>query len=337
LTVARTKTAVPTSGSTEWLENEVRDTKARLHKLESELAQALKIAWSLDADVQKVVQGVAVSGSVEATLQSFREEVRELSGQLGKVQERQGQLANRIEHVGKARKAETGRERYDVSMIAKQVESISRTIDQFDGRMKAFEEVARHLEEEIAGSRLTAQASERLMEDIQTKSARSHEATMRLDQEFARFSGEFQRLEAASETLADRLSLALDQLHKVMERQEQLEATAGTQEEAKEALQSAAYEREQISHRMAGLEHIATEITERTDEFIKGLARLDQRSKNQASELMAMAARLEDLTEQTKMALKKVYKTFLRQRRRASEALNQEIKELTQGELHATD
>ena len=335
--MARTKTAAPAFASAEWRESEVRETKARVHKLESELAQALKIAWSLDAEVQKVVQGVAVSGSAEATIQSLREEVRELNAQLGKVQERQGQLANRIENDGKGRKAEAGRERYDVGMIAKQVESVSRTIDQFDGRMKALEEVARHIEEEIAGSRLTAQAGERAMEEIQTKSARSHEATMRLDQEFARFSGEFQRLEASSETLADRLSLALEQLHKVMERQEQIEAVAGTQEEAKEALQSAAHEREQVGHRMAGLENIAGEITERTDEFIKGLSRLDQRSQNQASELMAMAARLEDLTEQTKQALKKVYQTFLRQRRRASEALNQEIKELTQGELHAAD
>ncbi|HEY5624911.1 MAG TPA: hypothetical protein VIT93_00325 [Dehalococcoidia bacterium] len=335
--MARAKTADSATGSTEWLETEVREAKARLHKLESELAQALKIAWSLDADVQKVVQGVAVSGSVEATLQSLREEVRGLSEQLGKVQDRQGQLANRVEQVGKERKAESGRERYDVGMIAKQVESISRTIEQFDGRMKALEEVARHIEEEVAGGRLTAQATERAMEDIQTKSARSHEATLRLDQEFARFSGELQRLEASTETLADRLSLALDQVHKAMERQEKLESIATTQEEANEALQSAAYEREQIAHRMAGLEHIATEITDQTEEFIKGLARLDQRSQSQASELMAMAARLEDLTDQTKVALKKVYQTFLRQRRRASEALNQEIKELTQGELHATE
>ena len=333
----RTKAAAPTSGSTEWLESEVLDTKARLHKLEGELAQALKIAWSLDAEVQKVLQGVAVSGSVEATIQSLREEVREVSAQLGKVQERQGQLADRVEHDGKGRKTESGRERYDVGVVAKQVESISRTISQFDGRMKALEEVARHIEEEIAAGRLKAQAGERAMEDIQTKSDRSHEATLRLDQEFARFSGDFQRLEASSEGLADRLSLALDQLHRVMERQEHIELIAGTQEEAKEALQGAAYEREQISQRMASLEQIATDITERTDEFIKGLGRLDQRSQNQASELMAMAARLEDLTDQTKQALKKVYQTFLRQRRRASEALNQEIKELTQGELHSTD
>jgi len=323
--------------STEWLENELRDAKTRLHRVESELAQALKIAWSLDADVQKVLQGVAVSGSVESTLQSFREEVRQLGDQLSKVQDRQGQLASRVEQVANERQAEKGRDRQDVSLIAKQVESINRVIEQSDGRMKALEEVVRHAEEEIAGSRLTAQALDRAMDEVQTRSARSHEATMRLDQEFARFSGEIERLESAGETLADRVSLVLEQLRKALERQEQLEEIATTQEEANEALQRAAYEREQISHRMASLEHLATEIVERTDEFVQGLARLDQRSQNQASELMAMAARLEDLTEQTKAGLKKVYQTFLRQRRRANEAMNQEIKELTQGELHAAD
>ena len=330
-------TANPQTGSAEWLESEVRDTKARLHKLESELAQALKIAWSLDADVQKVVQGVAVSGSVEATVASFREEVRELSEQLGKVQDRQGEISGRVEQVAKEHKAESGRERYDAGMLAKQIDTLGRTIEQFDGRMKALEEVARTIEEEIASSRLATQAAERAMEDVQTKSDRSHEATMRLDQDFSRFRGELQRLEESAQSMDDRLSLALEQLRKALERQEELESIAATQAEANEALQSAAAEREQVSHRMAALEHIATEVAERSDEFVKGLGRLDQRSQAQASELMALAARIEDLTDQTKASLKKVYQTFLRQRRRRSEALNQEIKELTQGELHATD
>jgi hypothetical protein len=88
---------------------------------------------------------------------------------------------------------------------------------------------------------------------------------------------------------------------------------------------------------MASLEHVTGEITERTQEFVQGLARLDQRSQLQASDLVALAARLEDLTEGTQAGLKKIYQTLVRQRRRASEAMNQEIKELTQGELHATD
>ncbi len=52
---------------------------------------------------------------------------------------------------------------------------------------------------------------------------------------------------------------------------------------------------------------------------------------------MAQAGNLADLTDETKAATKKMYQMLLRQRRRRSEALNQEIKELTAGEVHASD
>lgn len=331
------KSEAPPENSTEWLENELHETKARLHKVEGELAQALKLAWSLDADMQKVMQGIAVSGSVEASLQGFREEVRQLQDQISKVHDRQAALGNRMEQVTNQRQAESGRDRQDIGAIAKQVEATNRIIEQYDARMKALEEVARHVEEEVAASRLFAAGLERTMEEVVTRAARSHEATLRLDQEFARFGGEIERLEKDNETFADRLSLVLEQVRKSLERQEQLENIASNQDEINEELQRAAFEREQINGRMASLEHVAGEIAEHTQEFVQGLARLDQRSQAQASELVALSARLEDLTEQTKTSLKKVYQTFLRQRRRASEALNQEIKELTQGELHATD
>ena len=287
--------------------------------------------------MQKVLQGLAVSGSVEASLQAFREEVRQMRDQLGKVQDRQGALGNRMEQLANQRQAESGRERQDIGVVAKQVESINRVIEHFDGRMKALEEVARHVEEEVAASRLTGQSLERGMDEVQGRAARSHEATLRLDQEFARFGGEIERLEKDTGAFADRLSLILEQLRKTMERQDQLDNVAATIGETHEAIQRGNFEREQMAVRFAGLEHIVTEIAERTNEFVQGMSRLDQRSQLQASDLLALSARLEDLTEQMKASLKKVYQTFLRQRRRATEALNQEIKELTSGELHATD
>ena len=45
---------------------------------------------------------------------------------------------------------------------------------------------------------------------------------------------------------------------------------------------------------------------------------------------MSQATQLADLTDQVKAGLKKVYSILLRQRRRATEAMSQEIKELTQ-------
>src|SRR3989442_12097455 len=72
----------------EWLENELRETKARLHKVEGELDQALKRVWSLEADVRRGPEAFSVSGSASAALPAPREEVRKLQSQMGKTRDR---------------------------------------------------------------------------------------------------------------------------------------------------------------------------------------------------------------------------------------------------------
>jgi len=327
----------PTTGTAEWYENELRETKARLHKIESELAQALKQTYGLESEVRKLMETLAVSGSVEASLQAFREEVRQMRGQLGRVEDRQSAINSRMEQVVNQRQAETSRGQQDVGLLTKQMEAVGRIIDQYDGRMKALEEIARHVEEQVAGNRLSNQAIERMMEETNTRTARTLEASLRLDQEFNRYGGQIEKLEKSDENLSDRMALFLDQLRKALERLDRMEALVTFAEETREALQKGEFERDQMAGRIAQAEHILADISARTDEFVQGLARLDQRSQNQASELIGLAGQLQDLTDMTKTGLKKVYSTFLRQRRRRSEALNQEIKELTQGELHAAD
>src|SRR3989304_7858634 len=79
----------------EWLESELRETKARLHKVEGELEQALKQVWSMEADVKRLTEASSVSGSTSAALAALREDVRQLHSQMGKVQDRHSALGNR--------------------------------------------------------------------------------------------------------------------------------------------------------------------------------------------------------------------------------------------------
>lgn len=321
----------------EWLENELRETKGRLHKVEAELAQALKQTYSLDADLRKLVETIAVAGSIEASLQAFREEVRQMRDQLGRVQDRQGATNSRMEQIVNQRQAETGRDRQDVGLVVKQVEAMNRNAEQQDLRMKALEEVARHVEEEVATNRLTNQQIERTMEELNTRSARSLEATLRLDQEFTRINSEVEKIGKGEEGLTDRMTLFLEQLRRALERLDKIEQIAEFPDEVRDNLQKAAFEREQLVQRVAAVERLVNEIADRTDEFVQGLARLDQRSQQHGGELVTQAGHIQDLADQTKAGLKKIYQVLLRQRKRASEATNQEIKELTQGELHAGD
>ncbi|HVP04549.1 MAG TPA: hypothetical protein VMT90_02620 [Dehalococcoidia bacterium] len=331
----RTRPEAATPGTAEWVDNELREAKARLHKVENDLAQSLKQTHGLEAEMRKLMEALAVSGSVEAALQAFREEVRQLRGQVGRVEDRQSSITGRVEQVINQRQAESSRGQQDLALAAKQIEVMNRTIEQFDGRVKALEEVARHMEEEIAGVRLNNQSLDRLMEETNSRTARTHEATLRLDQEFARFGGQTDKLEKSDENLSERMSVFMEQMRRTGERLDKLETLLTFAEETGEALEKGSHERELLAGRVAHVEHLLGELSAHTEEFVQALARLDQRSQTQLSEIVTLAGRLQDLTDQTKAGLKKIYQVFLRQRRRRSEALNQEIKELTAGELHA--
>jgi chromosome segregation ATPase len=326
-----------TPGTAEWIDSELRDAKARLHKIESDLAQALKQGYGVEAEVRKLMEAMAVSGSVEATLQAFREEVRQLRGQVGKVEDRHSTITGRIETVINQRQAESSRGQQDVAALTKQMEAANRIFEQFDARLKMLEEIARHVEEEVAGTRLQNAAIDRTMEEINGRSARSYDATLRLDQEFARFGGQVEKLEKSDENLTERMAALVEQIRRSTERLDKLETLTTFAEETAEAMQKADFDREQLTGRVATVEHLIGEIATQTEEFALALGRLDQRSGTQLSELNALAARLQDLTDDTKTGIKKIYQVLLRQRRRRSEALNQEIKEITAGELHATD
>src|SRR5437870_13139206 len=109
----------------EWLENELRETKARLHKVEGELDQALKQVWSLEADVRRVAEAFSVSGSASAALAALREDVRQLYSQMGKTQDRHSALANRTEEILRQRQTASGRDRQDLGELGRQVASLA--------------------------------------------------------------------------------------------------------------------------------------------------------------------------------------------------------------------
>ena len=334
--VARTKGPEHESAG-EWLEGELRETKARLHKVEGELEQALKHVWSLDADIQKLAEALTVSGSAANQLSALREQVRQVHDQLGRIQDRQSAITNRTEEVLRQRQADSSRERHDLTVLAKQLEAVAKGIDQRDGRLQALEEAFRHVEDEVAGSRLAGQGLERGVEEVAGRADRSLEATVRLEQEVAHAKGEIDARRKADETLDDRMRLMLEQVRRLSERIDKLDGIADFPQEARELLHRGTAERDQLTQRLALLDKLAGEVSERVKECVQTVARLDQRAQTQAAQLMDLSGQLNELADQTRGQIKRAFQLLLRQRRRQSETLAQEIKELSQGELHGGD
>lgn len=319
-------------GLSEWLENELRDAKARLHKVESELEQALKHSWTLESEIRKIHEAMNVSGSAVGQLSAMREELRQVRDQLSKIQDRQATITNRTEEMLRQRAADTGRDKQELTTLSKQIDGVSRGVDSFEARMKSLEESVRRTEDGVATVRLGAQAIERQFEDVAVRGQRSLESAVRLEQDVARTFGDLEALRKTDAELEDKIRLILEGTRRVTERLDKLDDITDFPDEARELLNRANSERDQLAQRIALTEKLGGELNEELQQIRHHVSRMDQRQQVQNAQLVDLMGRVQELSEQLQAQVKRVFQMFLRQRRRQMDTLAQEIKELGQSE-----
>lgn len=334
--VAKPKGQQP-EGLGEWLENELRDAKARLHKVEGELEQALKHSWSLEADIRKINEALNTSGSAAALLSAMREELRQVRDQLSKVNDRQSVIANKTEEVVRARQTDSGRDKQELSTLAKHIDGVGRTVGQFDDRMKVLEEATRRAEDAVAGARLAGQAMERQFEDVAGRGQRSLEATLRLEQDVARLTGDVDALRKIDADLDDRIKLTLEGTRRAAERLDKLDDVRDFPAEVRELIHRGNSERELIAQRIALAEKLTGEVAEELQKLTHHVGKIDQRQQVQNAQIMDLMGRVQETAEQQQAQTKRVFQVLLRQRRRQMDTLAQEVKELGQGEHQGAD
>jgi chromosome segregation ATPase len=330
--VARAKGQEPDNVA-QWLETELLETKARLAKVEGEFDQAIKQIWTLQADLRKLMEMLNVTGSASSQVGAFREELRQVREQLGRIQDRQTAISNRTDEILRQRQSESSREKQDVTTLGKQIDALSRSLDGTGTRLQSVEESLRRAEDDLAGVRLTGQALERSFEELSGRSARSLEAAGRVEQDIARTLNDLDSLRKSDQQLEDKIRMILEQSRRISERVDKLEDFSDFPEEARELLNRAHAEREQMAQRIALIEKLTNEFAEETQQVHHAISRLDQRQQVQNAQIMDLLGRVQEMGELMESRMKRVYQVLLRQRRRQMDTLAQEIKELGQSGL----
>src|SRR3990172_4898004 len=118
----------------QWLDEELRQAKAALHKVEHELEQALNQIWNLDSGLRKLEEGGGDSAGAAAALSAIQEEVRQLRSQGDKLQDRQNALSGRSEEMGRQQQADLERERQERAALLKQAEGAARSVGRVENR-----------------------------------------------------------------------------------------------------------------------------------------------------------------------------------------------------------
>ena len=321
-------------GRLQWLDDELGKIKAAVQKVEHELKQALTQIRNLDSGLSKLEQGGGDAGGAAAALTGIQEEIRQLRSQTDRLQDRQNIIAGRTEEQGRKQQSDLERERQERADVLKRTEAAATSVGQFESRVQLLEESLRRFEEAVAELRLGQQALSRDIEELTSRGARNLETALRLEHQLDALAGDAEALRKRDGELEERVSLYEEKTRREAERVDKFEAHLSLPLEIKEQLDRARFERQQVSERLVKVEASADGLTERTAEFVQGLARLDQRTQGQATRLLEIAEDLKQQREAVFDQLKRLTHTIERQRRRQAEALAQEIKELSRSELN---
>jgi chromosome segregation ATPase len=316
----------------DWLERELRDTRARLHKVESELEQSLKRVWTLESDVKRLSEAAGQSGSAASVVSGLREELRQVRDQLGRMQDRQTTIANRADEALRQRSAGDGRDKHDLGTVAKRIEAVARHVEPFENRIQVIEEALRKHDEAVAGVRLNNASLDRLVEEMGTRANRALETAARLEQGAAANAGDVGSLKKADESFDERIKFILEQLHRAADRIEKLEEFAAFPDEARELIHRATSERDLLTQRMALIEKMAGELSERAQSLGHNLAKVESRQHVQNAQIVDLSGQVHETAEQLLAQLKRFNQLLLRQRRRQLDTLAAEIKELGHSE-----
>jgi len=319
----------------ELLDEELRQAKAALHKVEHELEQALNQIWNLDGGLRKLEESMGDARGLAAALPSIQEDIRQLRSQADRLQDRQNDLSAQSDELGRQRQAELGRERQERASVLSQAEAAARSVGQFESRLRLLEDSQRRLEEAVAALRLAQETLTHDMEELSSRGARNLEAALRLEHQQGSLATEIEAIHKRDGELEDRMSLYEEKIRQEGERVEKFQEHLSLLLEIKEQLDRSRFERQQISERLGKLEASANGLLERTAEFVQGLARLDQRTKVQVTRLLEMAEDLRRHRETVGDQLQRLVRVMERQRRRQTEALAQEIKELARSDFNS--
>src|SRR3990172_2338995 len=203
--------------------------------------------------------------------------------------------------------------------------------------MKSLEEIGRRAGGGAAAARLGTQAVERQFEDVAVRGQRSVEAAVRLEQDVARLTGDTDALRKVDAEVDDKIKLILEGTRRVAERLDRIDDLVNFPAEARELIQRANSERDQLAQRIALAEKLGGELTEELQQLTHHVAKIDQKQQVQNAQIMDLMGRVQETSEQLQAQVKRVFQLLLRQRRRQMDTLAQEIKELGQGEHHGGD
>jgi len=316
-----------------WLEEEVRQAKALVHKLQQQVEQTTNQAWVLSQGLQKAEDVLTAVSAQLVVLPQVQDEVRQLKEQVGRLHERLLAGQGRMEETVRQQQTAMEREREERSASLRRFEGIEKLTQSYEGRVLAIEEGQRRLRDDIALLQKRAVELDKGLDEVTGKAARHGEAVKRLEQESSRVHAELDALAKQDSALSERLQLYGEQVRRTEEQVTVIGADRVLRQEFADADTHWRGEQQRLADRLKVLEQTLGEIRQRAEDQSRALELLENKASTQMERVSLFQQQIRDHRQQVAEFLRKLTQFEERQKRRQLASLEQELKEIKQRDL----
>jgi chromosome segregation ATPase len=327
------KVTPPAAEGLSWVEEEVRQAKALVHKLQRQVEQASNQGWVLSQGLQKAEDLLAAMSAQLVALPLVQDEVRQLKEQVGRLHERLLASQGRMEETVRQQQMAMEREREERSASVRRFEGTEKLVQSYEGRMLTIEEGQKRLRDDVAVLQKRAAELDKGLDEVVGKTARHGEAVKRLEQESSRIHAELDTLAKQDSTLTERLQLFGEQARRSEEQVAAIGADRVVRQEFADAEARWRGEQQRLSDRLKVLEQTLAEIRQRAEDQARALELLESKAATQMERVTTFQQQIRDHRQQVGEFVRKLTQFEERQKRRQLASLEQELKEIKQRDL----
>ena len=327
------KVTPPPADAVPWLEEEMRQAKALVHKLQQQVEQTNNQAWVLSQGLQKAEDLLATMSAQFVALPQLQDEVRQLKEQVGRLHERLLASQGRMEETVRQQQTAMEREREERSAFLRRVEGTEKLTQSYEGRVLAIEEGQRRVRDDISLLQKRAVELDKGLDEVAGKAARHGEAVKRLEQESSRVHAELDALAKQDSALSERLGLYGEQARRTEEQVAVIGADRVVRQEFADAQTHWRGEQQRLGDRLKAMDQTLDEVRQRVEDQGRALELLENKAATQMERVTLFQQQIRDHRQQVAEFLRKLTQFEERQKRRQLASLEQELKEIKQRDL----
>jgi len=318
----------PVTATLTWLEEEYRQSKAQINRLQQQMEQLLNLTRDTSDKLRAAEENVGVLTAKLNVLPKLEDEIRQLRDLVGKVHAAQGQDAARMEEIERARRGESDRDRQSRSEMWHRLDYIEGQKDALQAKVDVLDENQKKYQDNIAMLHQHLDKVGRQNEVLEGRIQRTLEQGRHEEQEFTRLSREIDALRHQDEVISSRVQIAADQVKRIDEQNQEIISQESLKLDLSEKIDSIRADQQRTEKLLVEVQQISLESRERLEGHARLLSRLETRLQTNADNLAEARQQALEIRQQLAEQIMELLQLQEQQRRRSMSALEQDLQEI---------